>query len=219
MGIYPNNAVRFCIAGINTEENIMTPETRSTKEKILESALKLFSAKGYLGATTREIAKEAGVAEVTLFRHFPSKENLLEGVLKNYSFLPELKHILPELSSLKYEDALFVIIRSFLDSLFLRKDITKIMKTEILTHPEQVTRFFRPFLDELYDTIASYFEEMQKKGLCREFDTRLGGRALLGMIFSYFEVEEFIFQRQSTQEDYEKTIKEFINIFIKGTLK
>ncbi len=197
----------------------MTAEAQTTKQKILESALRLFSKKGYLGATTREIAKEAGVAEVTLFRHFQSKERLLEGVLKNYSFLPELKHILPEISHLKYEDALFVIIRSFLNSLFLRKDITKIMKTEILTHPEKVTRFFQPFLDELYDTIGSYFMEMQKKGVLREFDARLGGRALLGMIFSYFEVEEFIFQRQSTQEDYEKTIKEFIDIFVRGTLK
>ncbi len=197
----------------------MTSEPLTTKERILESALRLFSKKGYLCATTREIAKEAGVAEITLFRHFPSKEMLLEDVLKNYSFLPELKHILPEISHLKYEDALFIIIRSFLNSLFLRKDITKIMKSEILTHPEKVTKFFQPFLDELYDTIASYFEEMQKKGLLREFDTRLGGRALLGMIFSYFEVEEFIFQRQSSQEDYEKTIKEFIDIFIKGTLK
>jgi AcrR family transcriptional regulator len=197
----------------------MTIEDQTTKEKILESALRLFSQKGYLGATTREIAKEAGIAEVTLFRHFPSKEKLLEGVLKNYSFLPELKHLIPEIYHLKYEDALFLIIRTFLKTLFLRKDISKIMKTEILMHPEKVTGFFQPFLDEFYDTIASYFLEMQKRGIIREFDARLAGRALLGMIFSYFEVEEFIYQRQSKIEDYEKPIKEFIDIFVRGTLK
>ena len=47
-----------------------------TRDKILEAALFLFSKKGYLGATTKEIAKEAGIAELTLFRHFASKEKL-----------------------------------------------------------------------------------------------------------------------------------------------
>ncbi len=197
----------------------MTPETRSTKERILESAIKLFSQKGYLGASTREIARGAGVAEVTLFRHFSTKEKLFEEVLNNYSFLPVLKHKLPELFNLEYEEALFEIIRSFLSSLFLRKEMTKIIKAEIFTHPEKVAKYVQVFIDELYNTIAIYFKEMQEKGILRNFDTRLGGRALLGMVFSYFEVEEFIFQKQSSQEDYEKAIKEFVKIFAKGTLK
>lgn len=197
----------------------MNSEPLSTKDKLLESALKLFSQKGYLGATTREIAKEAGVAEITLFRHFSTKEQLLEEVLNNYSFLPELKYILPGLSKLEYEEALFVIIKTFLDSLFLRKEMTKIMKAEIFTHPEKVAKYVQIFIDELYDTIAIYFKEMQEMGILRDFDTRLGGRALLGMVFSYFEVEEFIFQKQSSKEDYERAIKEFITIFAKGTLK
>ncbi|WP_181405976.1 TetR/AcrR family transcriptional regulator [Thermodesulfovibrio sp. Kuro-1] len=68
-----------------------------TKEKILKSALKLFSQKGYLGTTTKEIAKEAQVAEVTLFRYFTSKENLFIDVLKSQSFLPTLKDLIPKL--------------------------------------------------------------------------------------------------------------------------
>ncbi len=50
-----------------------------TRERILETSLRLFSEKGYLGATTKEISAESGVAEVTLFRHFPSKESLFQG--------------------------------------------------------------------------------------------------------------------------------------------
>lgn len=197
----------------------MFSEQYTTKEKILQSALKLFSQKGYLGATTREIAKDAGVAEVTLFRHFNSKEKLLEGVLENYSFLPELKQIMPEILNLKYEEALLLIVKTFLRTLLTRKDIIKIIKTEILTHPDKVSHFFQPYLIELYDTIALYFNEMEKKGILKEFDHRLGGRALLGMVFSYFEVDEFIFQREGSEEVYEKTLEEFVKIFARGTLK
>ena len=46
---------------------------RDTRDKILDASLALFSKKGFLGATTKEIAKKAGVAELTLFRHFSSK--------------------------------------------------------------------------------------------------------------------------------------------------
>ena len=51
------------------------------EQRILNAALKVFASEGYIGATTRRIAKEANVAEVTLFRKFRSKENLLREVL------------------------------------------------------------------------------------------------------------------------------------------
>lgn len=46
------------------------------KKQILESALTVFIKKGYNGATTQEIAKEADLSEVTLFRHFSSKQEM-----------------------------------------------------------------------------------------------------------------------------------------------
>lgn len=51
------------------------------REALLKSALKLFSEHGSRGATTRRIAQEAGVNEVTLFRHFPNKQALLHAAL------------------------------------------------------------------------------------------------------------------------------------------
>jgi AcrR family transcriptional regulator len=51
--------------------------TDDTRQRILDAALKLFGTIGYTRATTRAIAEQAGVNEVTLFRHFGSKQNLL----------------------------------------------------------------------------------------------------------------------------------------------
>jgi AcrR family transcriptional regulator len=59
-----------------------TPSPERTKERILEAAAVTFSREGIQGATTRQIAREAGVNEVTLFRHFKSKEQLLGAVLE-----------------------------------------------------------------------------------------------------------------------------------------
>jgi AcrR family transcriptional regulator len=53
-----------------------------TRERLLDAALDTFSKDGIRGATTRAIARKAQVNEVTLFRHFKSKEQLLGAVLK-----------------------------------------------------------------------------------------------------------------------------------------
>lgn len=47
------------------------------KEKILETAMRLFVEKGIQGTPTSLIAKESGVATGTLFHHFKSKEDLV----------------------------------------------------------------------------------------------------------------------------------------------
>lgn len=51
------------------------------RERLISAAGKVFGLKGLQGATTREIAREAGVNELTLFRHFHTKSNLLATVL------------------------------------------------------------------------------------------------------------------------------------------
>jgi AcrR family transcriptional regulator len=52
-----------------------------TRRKILEAALEVYSQLGFRGATTRRIADAAGVNEVTVFRHFGSKDALLQEAL------------------------------------------------------------------------------------------------------------------------------------------
>ncbi len=58
------------------------PGVLDTHRRLLDAAARVFAQSGLEGATTREIAREAGVNEVTLFRHFQSKENLLTAVLQ-----------------------------------------------------------------------------------------------------------------------------------------
>ena len=46
-------------------------------DKILDATIKVLAQEGYHGATTKKIAEEAGVNEVTIFRKFKNKENLI----------------------------------------------------------------------------------------------------------------------------------------------
>src|SRR6266568_4038558 len=46
-----------------------------TRERLVRAALELFTAQGYHETTTPQIAKKAGVAEGTIYRHFTSKQH------------------------------------------------------------------------------------------------------------------------------------------------
>ncbi len=52
-----------------------------TRDKLLDVAIRIFAEAGYHGTTTRRVAQEAGVNEVTLFRQFGSKEALIREAL------------------------------------------------------------------------------------------------------------------------------------------
>jgi AcrR family transcriptional regulator len=58
-------------------------DAEGTRQKLLRAALELFTGEGFLSSTTPEIAKRAGVAEGTIYRHFPSKEHLLNEVFRS----------------------------------------------------------------------------------------------------------------------------------------
>ncbi|MEM9740137.1 MAG: TetR/AcrR family transcriptional regulator [Pseudomonadota bacterium] len=57
-------------------ETTRRPRARNARPKIERAALKLFVTKSVEGATTREIAEEAGVSEGALYRHYPGKDEL-----------------------------------------------------------------------------------------------------------------------------------------------
>ena len=60
----------------------MTEKELSTEEKILISASKVFTEKGFSGTRTRDIAEEAGINLALLNYYFRSKEKLFEQVMK-----------------------------------------------------------------------------------------------------------------------------------------
>ena len=189
-----------------------------TRERILDTAIGLFSTKGFSGATTREIAQQAGVAEVTLFRHFSSKEKLFEAVITHYSVLPGLKSFLPRALEMPYEEALVGMADLLLDTLVQIKDWIRIMHSEILRSPDKLLTIYHTFLDEIFEVFASYFRELQKRGTLRGFDPELGARVFHSMFYCFFNMEELLGRKDYRPTDRTRAIREFVSLFIRGTL-
>jgi AcrR family transcriptional regulator len=190
-----------------------------TKQRLLESTLHLMSEKGYLGATTREISRQAGVTELTLFRHFGTKEKLFVELLSSYAFLPRLKELMPALGDYTYEQALTLIAVKFLTTLKERKSMMKILLSEIHIYPEKVRRMYRSYVDEVRVTLSGYFVLMQKKGVLRNVSPEIAASTFLGMLFNYFRTEEIMKENGMTKKRMEQAVKDMVDIFTNGTQK
>lgn len=67
--------------------------TEDHRQRILQAAGRVYTQHGWRGATTRRIAEEAGVNEVTLFRHFGSKDALLEQMMRDLAAAKEQERL------------------------------------------------------------------------------------------------------------------------------
>jgi len=54
---------------------------QATKEKIFDASVDLFSKKGFNDVTVREIAKQAGIREGSIYNHYKNKEAILDAII------------------------------------------------------------------------------------------------------------------------------------------
>lgn len=111
------------------------------KKKVLAAALELFSNKGFHATTTAKIAQLAGVSEGTIYKYFPSKNELLKQLLtplflkiKNNFFIKvQNYHNLTELVSFFVEDRVQFVINNFsLFKLFIQEILIQSPIADIL---------------------------------------------------------------------------------------
>ena len=62
-------------------------EEKSTKERILEEALRLFAKNGYLGTSMNDIARQLGVTKAALYKHYTSKQEILDSIVNRMDSL------------------------------------------------------------------------------------------------------------------------------------
>jgi AcrR family transcriptional regulator len=157
-----------------------------TRQRLLTAAARVYGRAGLTGATTRAIAEEAGVNEVTLFRHFHSKERLLAAVVgENFGAAPAIEAPLPSLSGGLRADVL-ALARHY-EALFTENlPLIRAMLGEIHHHGREhekhvVSGVFRPVKAAL---IARLDAARASGELRSEFSGELLSDLFSGMIFT-----------------------------------
>jgi AcrR family transcriptional regulator len=105
-----------------------------SRQKLLEAALRVFAESGFRGATTKRIAEEAGVNEVTLFRLFKSKSALI-GEAAQMQARRRVEYQLPRVSTDPGREVT-EWCKAQLDSMHRARAVIRKCLAELEEHPE-----------------------------------------------------------------------------------
>jgi AcrR family transcriptional regulator len=104
---------------------------------LLEAALKRFGAEGYDAPTTRSIAADAGVSEVVLFRHFPSKRELFLAVIGEFGPRELFRHLPSDLRRERSAvESLRSLVTDYLDTTWKHRSWLRVLFQEAGRDPE-----------------------------------------------------------------------------------
>jgi AcrR family transcriptional regulator len=205
---------------------VSSKKSKQTKDKIFNAALKVFSEKGFSGATTSEISKEAGVAEGTIFRYYKTKKDILRGVMLEYverfdDFvnLESLKKIIKENKDKSIEEILKIILLDRYKVFEKHYDIMKVIHYEMQFHEDIKNMHCEKIKEKEYHMSNYIFEQIKiNKEEYKNIDYKVISRIFRGMMFGVF------FQRKIEKEkdniiSIEKEIDIMIDIFFNGIKK
>ncbi len=152
------------------------------RERIAEAAAKVYGEFGFRGATTRRIAEEAGVNEVTLFRTFGSKAALIVEVLER-QVGAGLRVELPETPRHPGRELLHWA-RSYHGHVRERRGLIMQSMGEIGEHPEVLSPMCKA-RDREFVVLCAYLDRLRDAGhATRPYDTVTVAAMLSGTLFS-----------------------------------
>lgn len=168
---------------------------KNTKQKIFEVAANLFAKEGYNGVSMREIAKEVGIKESSIYNHYKSKEEILSSLFDYLAeslitYKPSEEEIDKMLDYMSIEDVFKQLLMGFGKSLNVTIDtIARIVYTEQFRNEKAKKLMLENLIGEQSKFFANVLRIMKKKNLIRDVDLELVADqynyALLAITFEY----------------------------------
>jgi AcrR family transcriptional regulator len=170
----------------------LPPDMPEAQRNIVEAAIEIFSARGFNGTATKDIAKRAGVAEGTIFRYYPTKKDLLIGAvapLMLRALTPVLKRSIEHVLSAEYasfEEFIRVFARDRLEFARAHPTLLKLLVQEMPFHPELREAFQRIVFAELFPVAVAAIQRFQARGDVADLAPitvlRLVGSEIIGFV-------------------------------------
>ncbi|QOY36835.1 TetR/AcrR family transcriptional regulator [Anaerobacillus isosaccharinicus] len=192
---------------------------QETREKILQAAIALMSLKGYSATTTKEISQLAGVSEMTLFRKYKTKQEILDNLIEKYTSSFQAKKIFVE-NDLVYdlEVDLANVSRTYQTFMNENKKVVLLAYKESGTHDEISERLTaNPRLMKKF--LMDYLLEMKRRDkIIPDINIELTVLSFMTMNLGFFS-SQFISVKKVAVVSVEAFIEHSVKIFARGLKK
>jgi len=187
------------------------------RARVLKAATALFAAKGFHETSTREVARKARVNEITIFRHFKSKQELYLQVLNSKLGLMVPESLIPLLHSSGNSEDVFLSLAEHLEHL-LDPVFLRLVFYAALEKPELLKKCYSPRLMSFHQILGEHMRERIAGGVLRNVDPMLMGRALVGII-AYQQILSQLLGGGSQGSDSPNPARTYMDIWLRGALQ
>jgi len=191
-------------------------DTSETRKRIIISAMEEFSSKGFRASTTKGIAAKAGVNELTLFRQFGSKENLLSETIDHHFDLSGIVTTLPHEVTGDPEEDLVRTIRFVRANIRKRRNLYRLMLRESAVTPI-VGKKLRELPGSIKVLMVARMKEVLSDRVPEDFDHETAAIFLV----SYFlrsEMMAAMMGEDPFQRVDDEKVRQIVRMFLYGAL-
>ena len=183
-----------------------------TQLRIIDATMTLIVDKGYLGATTKDIAKVAGVNESTIFRRFNGKKEIVLAAMELPKWNPGLEE-----SDFVYEGDLKKDLISFA-STYMKKVTPQMVKISIGLRAAELEGVATPGIMKVplvfKNVLIKYFKQMIASGKMRDCDVESVSLQFIAMNFGFVFLDSSFGNKLIgvSKKDYiENSVENFVN--------
>jgi AcrR family transcriptional regulator len=161
--------------------------SNGTASRIVEAAVQLFSRQGFAASSTHEIARLAGVSEVTVFRHFPRKKDLFwaatESRLRRLRISRELRTRLE--GDEDPRTALPGIVELLVETLHHHPETVRLLYLSLFELDHGAERILRKHLIPLFQPLREYLSRCASRGVIRDLEPGVAALGLAALVAAH----------------------------------
>lgn len=159
-------------------------KTSEKRQRILEAALKVFAQRGFFNAKVSEVAREASVADGTIYLYFKNKDDLLISLFEDrMEFLIRRLHEILDATEGSAVTLIRTLIRAHLQIAVEWPDLAEFITVELRQSSKFVKEYENPKFAEYLKILRDLVERGQREGSIRsDVDARIVARSIFGAL-------------------------------------
>lgn len=189
------------------------------REQIIEAAMRVFAQKGFVRATNKDIAHEAGITPGLIYHYFENKEALLKEIIETRSPLSAIRSIPPQMLALPPEAFLRHLVwqvLSIIESEHFVQAI-RVFLPEVIHNPE-ISPLGITFLHEAIAFLSSYLVGKMASGELHQADAALAAQMLVSSIMGFVLRRQILRDAQVLQYSHEQIVEAVVTTSLQGLL-